>query len=62
METPQCYKKHSEHVLEIVKDLRSTQAMDGRRHRCAACAYDKGFADGLERGRTERTAKVTGSS
>ncbi len=57
METPQCNRQHSERVINIVTDLRSTQKMDGRRHRCAACAYDKGLADGREQGQTEPAAK-----
>lgn len=62
METPKCTKKHPERILELVKDLDSTQVDDGRRHRCALGGYEKGFADGLaeaERRQKSRSSQTS---
>ena len=65
METPECRKTHSQSKIEIVSGLPSSQAADGRRHRRAVCAYEKGLADGRSAAESEagrqpvRTASTT---
>ncbi len=42
-----CKKNHSD-IQDIMKVMPDDQGGDGR-HKCAACAYEKGYQDGLHR-------------
>ena len=44
-----CQKDHNEHVAEILEDLPPSQRSP-QRHKCAACAYERGVQDGYNLG------------
>lgn len=44
---PNCDRDHSNIDPEVFADLLNSQAGPGR-HKCAACAYERGYQDALE--------------
>lgn len=47
-----CDKDHSDVTVDTLEALpKSQRALTGGRHRCAACAYEAGIAEGLRRAR-----------
>jgi len=49
---PTCQRSHSDNTAEAIAGIRRSQRM-AQRHKCAACAYEKGYTSGFVNGLRE---------